>query len=119
MEGNAMKKTMMAVAIATALMGATAYAQQINVKIGVLTDMNSLYADDTGPGSVAAAKMAATDFMKDHPNVKVEVISGDHQNKADLGVTLANQWFDVEKVDVILDVPNSGVALAITQVAAQ
>jgi branched-chain amino acid transport system substrate-binding protein len=114
-----MQKTLVAAALATALMCGTALAQQINVKIGVLTDMNSLYADDTGPGSVAAAKMAATEFMKDHPNVKVEVISGDHQNKADLGVNIANQWFDVEKVDMIVDVPNSGVALAITQVAAQ
>jgi len=63
-----------------------------------------------------AAKMAATDFMKDHPNVKVEVIGGDHQNKADIGTNLANQWYDVEKVDMIADVPNSGVALAIAQV---
>src|SRR5690349_20611748 len=119
MEGNVMKKTMMAVAFATALMCGTAYAQQLNIKIGVLTDMNSLYADDTGIGSVIAARMAATEFMKDHPNIKVEVISGDHQNKADLGVNIANQWFDVDKVDMIADVPNSGVALAITQVAAQ
>ena len=114
-----MKKTIAAAALAAALMCGTAYAQQINVKIGVLTDMNSLYADDTGAGSVAAAKMAATEFMKDHPNVKVEVISGDHQNKPDLAVNLANQWYDVDKVDMIADVPNSGVALAITQVAAQ
>jgi branched-chain amino acid transport system substrate-binding protein len=114
-----MKKSMLLAALAAALMCGSAYAQQLNIKIGVLTDMNSLYADDTGPGSVAAAKMAAADFMKDHPNVKVEVISGDHQNKADLGVTIANQWFDVDKVDMIADVPNSGVALAITQVAAQ
>jgi branched-chain amino acid transport system substrate-binding protein len=114
-----MRKTFAVAALATALMCGSALAQQMTVKIGVLTDMNSLYADDTGPGSVAAARMAATDFMKDHPNVKVEVISGDHQNKADLGVNLANQWFDVEKVDAIADVPNSGVALAITQVAAQ
>jgi branched-chain amino acid transport system substrate-binding protein len=113
------KKTLAAAALAATLMCTTAYAQQITVKIGVLTDMNSLYADDTGPGSVAAARMAATDFMKDHPNVKVEVIAGDHQNKADLGVNLANQWFDIEKVDMIADVPNSGVALAITQIAAQ
>src|ERR1700742_3566746 len=91
----------------------------MTIKVCVLTDMNSLYADDTGIGSVIAARMAATEFMKDHPNVKVEVISGDHQNKADLGVNIANQWFDVEKVDMIADVPNSGVALAITQVAAQ
>ena len=96
-----------------------ASAQQINVKIGVLTDMSSLYADNSGPGSVTAAKMAVADFMKDHPNVKVEVVSGDHQNKADVGTNIANQWFDVDKVDMIVDVPNSGVALAISQVASQ
>jgi branched-chain amino acid transport system substrate-binding protein len=114
-----MKKTLALAALAAALMSATSHAQQINVKIGVLTDMSSLYADATGPGSVAAAKMAAADFMKDHPNVKVEIISSDHQNKADVGSSTANQWYDVDKVDVIADVPNSGVALAITQVAAQ
>src|SRR3546814_5539848 len=78
--------------------------------------MSSLYADVTGPGSLLAAKMAATDFMKDNPNVKIEVLGGDHQNKADIGTQLANQWYDVEKVDMIADVPNSGVALAIAQV---
>src|SRR5450755_936218 len=114
-----MKRKIGFAALTFVLACGTASAQQINVKIGVLTDMNSLYADDTGPGSVAAAKMAAADFMKDHPNVKVEVISGDHQNKPDLAVNLANQWYDVDKVDMIADVPNSGVALAITQVAAQ
>ncbi len=97
----------------------TAAAQQINVKVGVLTDMSSLYADDTGPGSVAAAKMAAADFMKDHPNIKVEVVSADHQNKADVGTQIANQWYDRDNVDVILDVPNSGVALAIAEVTRQ
>src|SRR3954466_13472 len=114
-----MRKTLAAAALATALMCGTALAQQTTIKIGVLTDMNSLYADDTGIGSVIGARLAATEFMKDHPNIKVEVISGDHQNKADLGVNLANQWFDVDKVDMIADVPNSGVALAISQVAAQ
>jgi branched-chain amino acid transport system substrate-binding protein len=97
----------------------TATAQQINVKVGVLTDMSSLYADVTGPGSVTAAKMAAADFMKDHPNFKVEVLAGDHQNKADVGTSIANQWYDRDNVDVILDVPNSGVALAINEVTRQ
>jgi branched-chain amino acid transport system substrate-binding protein len=97
----------------------SASAQQINVKVGVLTDMSSLYADDTGPGSVAAARLAAQDFMKDHPNVKVEVVSADHQNKADAGTQIANQWYDVDKVDMIADVPNSGVALAINEVTRQ
>jgi branched-chain amino acid transport system substrate-binding protein len=111
-----MKRIISLTALAVMLACGTSTAQQVNVKIGVLTDMSSLYADATGPGSVAAAKMAAADFMKDHPNVNVEVISGDHQNKADIGTQLANQWYDVEKVDMIADVPNSGVALAISQV---
>ena len=111
-----MKTRMTLAALAVALACGTASAQQINVKIGVLTDMSSLYADVTGPGSLLAAKMAATDFMKTNPNVKIDVIGGDHQNKADIGTQLANQWYDVEKVDMIADVPNSGVALAIAQV---
>jgi branched-chain amino acid transport system substrate-binding protein len=106
-------------ALAVALACSGANAQQINVKIGVLTDMASLYADDTGPGSVAAAKMAADEFMKDHPNVKVEVLGADHQNKADVGVQIVNQWIDVDHVDMIADVPNSGVALAVAQIVAQ
>ena len=111
-----MKKTMGLAAFAVALACSAASAQQLNVKIGVLTDMSSLYADATGIGSVIAAKLAAADFMKDHPDVKVEVVSGDHQNKPDIGSQIANQWYDVDKVDMIVDVPNSGVALAINQV---
>ena len=114
-----MRKTMGLAALAVVLACTTAAAQQINVKIGVLTDMSSLYADNTGPGSVAAARMAANEFMKSHANFKVEVVSADHQNKADIGTNIVNQWIDVEHVDMIADVPNSGVALAITQVAAQ
>ena len=113
-----MTKTMIVAALAAGLACGSAAAQQ-SVKIGVLTDMSSLYADNTGPGSVAAAKMAAADFMKDHPTVKVEIVSGDHQNKADVGSNIANTWFDVDHVDMIIDVPNSGVALAISQIAAQ
>jgi branched-chain amino acid transport system substrate-binding protein len=113
-----MTRTIIMAAFATVLACSAAQAQQ-SVKIGVLTDMSSLYADATGPGSVAAAKMAAADFMKDHPTVKVEIVSGDHQNKADVGSNIANTWFDVDHVDMIIDVPNSGVALAISQIAAQ
>ncbi|MBX6327017.1 MAG: ABC transporter substrate-binding protein [Pseudolabrys sp.] len=114
-----MRKILGSAALAVALACGGAHAQQIHVKVGVLTDMASLYADDTGIGSVIAAKLAAEDFMKTHPNVKVEVVSADHQNKADIGTNIANQWFDVDHVDMIADVPNSGVALAIAQVTAQ
>ncbi len=114
-----MRKTIGIAALAAILACSGANAQQVNVKIGVLSDMSSLYADIGGPGSVAAAKMAVADFTKDHPNVKVEMISGDHQNKPDVGTSIANQWYDVDKVDMIIDVPNSGVALAVSQVANQ
>jgi len=105
-------------ALAAALLCGAAHAQEA-IKIGVLSDMSSLYADLGGAGSVAAAKMAVADFQKDHPNLKVEIVSGDHQNKPDVGTGLANQWFDVDKVDMIIDTPNSGVALAVSQVASQ
>jgi branched-chain amino acid transport system substrate-binding protein len=106
-------------ALALLAASATANAQQLNVKIGVLSDMSSLYADVGGPGSVAAAKLAIADFTKANPNVKVDIVSGDHQNKPDIGSQIANQWYDVEKVDLIVDIPNSGVALAVSQVANQ
>ena len=103
-------------ALAVALSFGSAQAQTVNVKVGLLTDMSSLYADLAGPGSVVAAKLAIADFTKTHPNVKVELISGDHQNKPDVGSQIANQWYDVDKVDLIVDVPNSGVALAVNEV---
>src|SRR5512140_504565 len=110
------RKTFVIAAFATTLACGAAHAQQINVKIGVMSDMPSLYSDIGGPGSVVAAKLAVADFAKDHPNVKVEIVSGDHQNKPDVGSNIANQWFDVDKVDMIVDVPNSGVALAVSQI---
>src|SRR6478672_7736342 len=110
-------KSILGVLAATLMCGA-AHAQDA-IKIGVLSDMSSLYADLGGAGSVAAAEMAVADFTKDHPTVKVDIVSGDHQNKPDVGTGLANQWFDVDKVDMIIDTPNSGVALAVSQVANQ
>jgi branched-chain amino acid transport system substrate-binding protein len=86
------------------------------VKIGVLTDMSSVYADDTGPGSVAAAKMAIADFNPAAHNMTVDLISADHQNKPDVGASIARQWYDVDHVDTIVDVPNSAVALAVSDV---
>jgi hypothetical protein len=77
--------------------------------------MSSLYADIGGPGSVAAAKLAVADSTPTNKDIKVEIVCGDHQNKADVGSSIANQWIDVEKVDMIVDVPNSGVALALNR----
>src|ERR1700716_2207996 len=86
------------------------------IKVGVLTDMSSLYADIAGQGSVVAARMAVEDFGAAKKGMKVEVISADHQNKPEVGSSIARQWYDVDKVDVIVDVPTSSVALAINQV---
>src|SRR2546422_11003219 len=85
------------------------------VKIGVLNDMSSLYADITGPGSVEAARMAIADFGGVVNAKKIELISADHQNKPDIGSAIANQWFDNDGVDAIVDVPASSVALALQQ----
>ncbi len=112
-----MRKLLSLAAVGAALACAPAQAQQINVKIGVMSDMSSLYADLAGPGSTAAAKLAIADFIKNNPNVKVDLVSADHQNKADVGSGVVNKWFDAENVDMVIDVPNSGVALAVSQIA--
>jgi branched-chain amino acid transport system substrate-binding protein len=94
----------------------SALAQDKTVKIGVLNDMSSLYADIGGANSVAAIKMAVEDSGLPAKGWKIDVLSGDHQNKPDIGVNIARQWIDNEKVDVIADTPNSGVALAVNNV---
>lgn len=94
----------------------SASAQDKTVKIGVLNDMSSLYADIGGPNSVAAANMAVEDSGMKAKGWTIEVLSGDHQNKPDIGVNIARQWIDNDKVDAIADTPNSGVALAVSNV---
>jgi branched-chain amino acid transport system substrate-binding protein len=101
---------------ALACTAAAARADDVSVKIGVLTDMSSLYSDIGGPGSVAAAKLAVEDFNPSAHGMKVEVVVADHQNKPDVGAGIARQWYDVDHVDVIVDVPTSSVALAISEV---
>jgi len=95
----------------------SASAQDKTVTIGVLNDMSSLYADIGGPGAVTAVGMAVEDSGLRAKGWKIDVISGDHQNKPDVGVNIARQWIDTQKVDVIADTPNSGVALAVSNVA--
>src|SRR6266513_2224443 len=114
---NAFKRSLVAVAMAGAFAAGAAQAQVSDnvIKIGVLTDMSSLYTDLAGAGSVAAARLAVEDSGIEKRGYKVELISADHQNKPDVGSALARQWYDVDKVDVIVDVPNSGVALAVNQ----
>jgi branched-chain amino acid transport system substrate-binding protein len=86
------------------------------VKIGVLNDMSSLYSDGTGKGSLTAAQMAVADFGGKVRGKPIEVISADHQNRPDLGASIARTWYDTAKVDVIVDVPTSSVALAVQQI---
>ena len=84
-------------------------------RIGVMNDMSSVYADFQGQGSVIAAQLAVEDFAKQSKR-KVEVLSADHQNKPDIGAAIAGRWFDTEGVDMIIDLPNSAVALAVADI---
>ncbi len=114
-----MKRTFLAAFVAAALASGAACAQALpdTIKIGILTDMSSLYADNTGPGSVAAANMAVADFGGAVLGKKVEVVSADHQNKPDVGAAIARQWYDSDGVQMIADVPTSSVGLAVQEVA--
>src|SRR5436853_6619168 len=121
MRRNAMKgftRSFIAAAFVSAFAAGAAQAQISDnvVKIGVLSDMSSLYTDLAGAGSVAAARMAVEDSGIEKRGYKVELVSADHQNKPDVGSSIARQWYDTDKVDVIVDVPNSGVALAVNQI---
>jgi len=100
-------------ALATAVLPAAA---EVSVKVGVLNDRSGVYTDISGEGSVIAARMAIEDFHAADKGIKVEVLSADHQNKPDTGSNIARQWYDQNGVDVILDVPNSAVALAVSRV---
>src|SRR6266545_4702993 len=112
-----MKRGFSLAVLAGVLACGTAQAQTDDVtKIGVLNDMSGLYSDITGPGSVVAAKMAVEDFGAAQKGMRVEIVSADHQNKPDVGTNIARTWIDVDKVDVIVDVPTSSVALAISEV---
>jgi branched-chain amino acid transport system substrate-binding protein len=112
---NGISALMLGTALTLASVGIAA-AQDKTVKIGALSDQSGLYADLGGPGSTLAAQMAVEDSGLQAKGWKIDIISGDHQNKPDIGTTIARQWFDVDKVDVIVDVPNSGVALAVNNV---
>jgi branched-chain amino acid transport system substrate-binding protein len=106
-------------AVAMAATGAVAQSPVTSVKIGVLTDLSSLYADTNGPGSVDAVRMAGEDFLASGGKVKTEVVSADHQNKPDVGSVITREWFDRDGVDAVVDVPNSAVGLAVTELAKQ
>jgi branched-chain amino acid transport system substrate-binding protein len=114
-----MKRLSTIAVVAAALAAGPAYAQMTDgvIKIGVMNDMAGTYADLAGPGSVIAARMAVEDFGAAAKGMKVEIVSADHQNKPDVGSNVVRTWFDVDKVDVVVDVPTSSVALAVNQIA--
>jgi len=87
-----------------------------DVKIGVLNDRSGIYADLSGEGSVIAARMAVEDFDAAAKGINVEIVSADHQNKADIASNIARQWYDQEGVDMIVDVPTSSAAFAVSDI---
>src|ERR671921_357227 len=101
--------------VAVAMTGAV--QAQTSVKLGVLNDRSGVYSDLTGEGSVIAARLAVEDFKPADKGIKVDIVAADHQNKPDIGASIARQWYDQEGVDVILDVPTSSVALAVNGLA--
>ena len=106
-----------ALAIAAATSSAGAQVSDGIVKVGVLTDMSGPYADNVGAGAVLAAQMAAEDFGGAVLGAKIKIVSADHQNKSDVGSTLARKWYDTEQVDVITEVVSSAVALSVQQIS--
>src|SRR5260221_1433848 len=115
MKTRSIASLLLTTALTLAVAGVAAADDKV-VKIGALSDQSGLYSDLGGPGSTLAAQMAVEDSGLTGKGWKIDVISGDHQNKPDIGTSIARQWFDVDKVDVIVDVPNSGVALAVNNV---
>src|SRR5918996_3218618 len=105
--------------IALGLASAPATAQDKAVKIGVLDDMTGPYADNTGPGDVQAVRMAIADFGGTVLGKPIEIISADMQNKVDIGVGIARQWYEQDQVDVIIGIPHSAIALAVVKLAEQ
>ena len=117
---SACKAAIATVTLISALaIASTAFAGEISggvVKIGVVTDASGPLSDSNGQGSLIAAKLAAEDFQKQNPGIKVELLFADHQNKPDIGANIARAWYDNDGIDVIADVPNSAVALAVQQI---
>src|SRR4051794_28594015 len=110
------RRTILSLALLAGLAPAAALAQTKPVRIGVLNDLSSVYADYQGQGSIIAARLAAEDFGK-ALGQPVEIVYADHQNKTDIGANIARTWFDTGGVDMIVDVPNSAIALAVNAIA--
>lgn len=110
-------KALSIVALGTSLLFGTAAHSQTSVRIGVLTDLSGPYSDLSGEGSVIGTRLAIEEFQSRNKDITVEVVSADHQNKPDIGGAIARKWFDQDGVDAVLDVANSGVAMAVSQLA--
>ena len=110
-------KAALAALLSCVLLGVPALAQNGAVKIGVLDDMSGPYAENTGPGDVAAAKFAIADFGGSVLGKPIELVSADFQSKVDVGVGIAKRWYDDENVDMVIGIPNSAIALALVKVA--
>jgi branched-chain amino acid transport system substrate-binding protein len=111
-----MTRYLAAAAAALTLASAPAALAQVSddvVRVGVLNDITGVFQDTNGMGSVEAARMAAEDFNGGGKEIKVEIVFADHQNKPDIGSTIVRRWLDIDKVDAVVDVPNSSVGLAI------
>src|SRR5688500_9441681 len=117
-EKQAMKTLRNLAVLSAILTSSSAFAQYTDgvIKIGVMNDMSGTYSDLSGPGSVIAARMAIEDYGAAAKGLNVEVVGADHQNKPDVGSNVVRTWIDVDKVDVIVDVPTSSVALAVNEV---
>lgn len=114
-----MKRRHLVVCFMLCFLSTIAHGAEPSVKIGVLTDMGGPYGDLGGPGSVIAAEMAVRDFGNSVLGRPIVVVSADHQSKPDVAVSIARRWFDVEGVNVIVDLSSSPVALAVQWLAAQ
>src|SRR5487761_2691429 len=114
MNASIPRRGLIASGIAASVLPRVAHAQSKPIRIGVLTDMVGAYAANTGPGSVAGARLAIEDFARLHPTVKVELVSADLQLKPDVAVAIAGDWLDNKGVDLITDVPLSSAAFAIS-----
>jgi branched-chain amino acid transport system substrate-binding protein len=110
-------KAAVAALLSCGLFAASAAAQNKTVKIGVLDDMSGPYAENTGPGDVAAVKFAIADFGGSVLGKPIELVTADFQSKVDVGVGIAKRWYDDEGVDLIVGIPNSAIALALVKVA--
>src|SRR5512138_1383172 len=116
--GKQMKRLASLTALALGLACGGAQAQYTDgvIRIGVMNDMSGTYSDLSGQGSVIAARMAVEDFGAAKKGLKVEIVGADHQNKPDVGSNVVRTWLDVDRVDVVVDVPTSSVALAVNQI---